>query len=351
VPATPFLGRKEELASVVTHLGSADVRLLTLTGVGGSGKTRLALQSAAEVAERFPGGVSWVSLSPLTDASLVAPSVVQVLGAQDVPEGRLDLAFAERGSRGRVLVLVDNCEHLLPGVAQPIAAMRDVPDVTVLATSRERLQLQGEQVFEVPPLSETDGVRLFVSRASAVGAQVSATAEVEELCERLDQLPLALELAAARTYSSRRANCSIASAHVSICSRARVMSTHASRRYARRLLGRTSCSRPTSGSCFAGWPSSGEGARSKPLKPSATQIPTRCRRSSTRASCGAGRRTVSDATGCSRRSASMRSNASRRAARQNRSAGGMRRTTPVTHSTPSAPGFHTSLRRPSSSVD
>jgi predicted ATPase/class 3 adenylate cyclase len=199
VPATPFLGRKKELASVVTHLGSADVRLLTLTGAGGSGKTRLALQSAAEVAERFPGGVSWISLSPLTDASLVAPSVVQVLGAQDVPEGRLDLAFAERVSRGRVLVLVDNCEHLLPSVAQPIAAMRDVPGVTVLATSRERLQLQGEQVFEVPPLSERDGVRLFVSRATAVGAQVSATAEVEELCERLDELPLALELAAART--------------------------------------------------------------------------------------------------------------------------------------------------------
>ncbi len=199
VPATPFLGRKEELASVVTHLGSPDVGLLTLTGAGGSGKTRLALQSAAEVAERFPGGVSWISLSPLTDASLVAPSVVQVLGAQDVPEGRLDLAFAERVARGRVLVLVDNCEHLLPGVAQPIAAMRDVPGVTVLATSRERLQLQGEQVFGVPPLSETDGVRLFVSRATAVGAQVSATAEVEELCERLDELPLALELAAART--------------------------------------------------------------------------------------------------------------------------------------------------------
>jgi predicted ATPase/class 3 adenylate cyclase len=199
VPATPFLGREEELASVVTQLGAADLRLLTLTGAGGSGKTRLALQSAAEVAERFPGGVSWIPLSPLTDVSLVAPSVAQVLGAEDVPEGRLDLAFAERVSRGRVLVLVDNCEHLLPGVAQPIAALRDVAGVTVLATSRERLQLQGEQVFGVPPLSETDGVRLFVSRASAVGAQVSATAEVEELCERLDELPLALELAAART--------------------------------------------------------------------------------------------------------------------------------------------------------
>jgi predicted ATPase/class 3 adenylate cyclase len=199
VPATAFLGREEELASLVSHLGAPDLRLLTLTGAGGSGKTRLALQSAAEAAERFPGGVSWISLSPLTDASLVAPSVVQALGALDVPEGRLDLAFAERVSRGRVLVLVDNCEHLLPGVAQPIAALRDVPGVTVLATSRERLQLQGELVFGVPPLSEADGVRLFVSRATAIGAQVSATAEVEELCERLDELPLALELAAART--------------------------------------------------------------------------------------------------------------------------------------------------------
>ena len=199
VPATPFLGRSEELASVSAQLSSEGVRLLTLTGAGGSGKTRLALQSAAEVAEAFPGGVSWISLTPLTDASLVASSVVQALGASDVPEGRLDLALAPRASRGRVLVLMDNCEHLLPGVAQPIATIRDVPGVTVLATSRERLQLQGEQVFGVPPLSQSDGVQLFVTRAAAVGGGVAATPDVTELCERLDELPLALELAAART--------------------------------------------------------------------------------------------------------------------------------------------------------
>ena len=199
VPATPFLGRKEELEAVVTHLVSPEVRLLTLTGAGGTGKTRLALQSAAEVAEAFPGGVSWVPLTPLTDASLVAPSVVQTLGAADAPEGRLDIAFAERTARGRTLGLLDNCEHLLPAVASPIAAIRDVPGVTVLATSRERLQLQGEQVFGVPTLSENDGAQLFLARAAAVGARISVTAEVEELCERLDNLPLALELAAART--------------------------------------------------------------------------------------------------------------------------------------------------------
>src|SRR4029453_9249078 len=85
VPATPFLGRKEELASLVTQLAAPDVRLLTLTGAGGSGKTRLALQSAAEVAERFPGGVSWISLSPLTDALLLSPRAKRRpgLGAQD----------------------------------------------------------------------------------------------------------------------------------------------------------------------------------------------------------------------------------------------------------------------------
>ena len=266
----------------------------------------------------FPGGVSWISLSPLTDASLVAPSVVQVLGAQDVPEGRLDLAFAERVSRGRVLVLVDNCEHLLPGVAQPIAAMRDVPGVTVLATSRERLQLQGEQVFDVPPLSETDGVRLFVSRATAVGAQVSATAEVDELCERLDELPLALELAAARTvlFSPRQLLDRLGE-RLDLLTGSRDLdprqqTLRATIEWSHELLSPDERQLLRRLAVFKG-----EGARSKQLKPSATQIPTRCRRSSTRAWCGAGRMTVSDATGCSRRSASMRSNASRRAARQN----------------------------------
>jgi predicted ATPase len=198
VPATPFLGRDAELEAVGSLLSNG-VRLLTLTGVGGTGKTRLALQAAAERANDFPGGVFWVALASLANAELVLPSVIQALGAAESGEEQLAAVVVERTGGRRALLLLDNCEHLLPELATPLAKLRDLPSVRVLATSRERLNLEGEHVFAVPPLFEADAVGLFEARARAAGAPPAAREDIRELCRRLDDLPLALELAAART--------------------------------------------------------------------------------------------------------------------------------------------------------
>ncbi len=199
VPATPFLGREQELREVVALLTREDVRLLTLSGPGGTGKTRLALQAAAEVAEEFPDGLAWVSLSPIRDAALLLSAVAQALEVKEQPGRELaDTLVAHLAGR-RQLLLLDNVEHLLPRAAADVGCLRDAAGVTLLVTSRERLQLQGEQVWPVPPLEVDDGVNLFVTRALALEPVFKASPAVLELCARLDNLPLALELAAART--------------------------------------------------------------------------------------------------------------------------------------------------------
>jgi predicted ATPase len=200
VPATPFLGRERELGEVVGRLADPGTRLLTLTGPGGTGKTRLALQAAAEVASGFPDGVFWVALAPLRDSALVVTAVVQALEvserADEEPAATLGRALLGK----RTLVVLDNIEHLLPAAAAQLAAVAAVcPTLRLLVTSRERLQLQVESVWPVPPLSEHDGERLFVERARAAGVELVVDDALIELCRRLDELPLALELAAART--------------------------------------------------------------------------------------------------------------------------------------------------------
>jgi predicted ATPase/class 3 adenylate cyclase len=191
VPATQFLGRECELNEIGALLGRDDVRLLTLTGPGGTGKTRLALQATGVVAERYDDGVWWVPLASLGDASLVLATVAQVLGAKrDLPE--------HVGDR-RLLLLLDNFEHLIEAAADLAAVLAACPNMTVLVTSRERLQLAGEHEYAVPPLAPPEGVALFLARAGALGVVVEANGPVHELCDRLDNLPLALELAAART--------------------------------------------------------------------------------------------------------------------------------------------------------
>jgi predicted ATPase/class 3 adenylate cyclase len=198
VPATPFLGREHELQEVVALLEREDVRLLTLTGPGGTGKTRLALQAAAEAAGVFPDGLTWVGLSPLRDPALFLPVVAQALQVKEEPGRPIADTLVAQLSGRRLLLLIDNAEHLLPQAADAVARLQP-SGVTLLVTSRERLQLQGEQVWAVPPLGEEDGVALFSARARALDASFRASATVRELCERLDNLPLALELAAART--------------------------------------------------------------------------------------------------------------------------------------------------------
>jgi predicted ATPase/class 3 adenylate cyclase len=199
VPATPFLGRERELAEVTNLLLREDIRVLTLTGSGGTGKTRLALQAAAASAEVYPDGLTWVPLSPLRDPSLALPAVAQALELNEEPGRALADTLAAKLAGAHALFVLDNAEHLLPGVAGELARLRDTDGPTLLVTSRERLRLDGEHVWPVPPLDEDDGVALFVVRARSLDYSFTPTEEVDQLCARLDNLPLALELAAART--------------------------------------------------------------------------------------------------------------------------------------------------------
>ena len=194
-----MVGRELELAEIVELLQREDLRLLTLSGPGGTGKTRLAIQSAAEASESYPDGVWWVSLAPLRDAHLLVSSLADTLQVEEQPGRALAESVAERLAGKRALLLLDNAEHLLPAVAHEIARLRDVAGPTILVTSRERLQLQGEHVYAVPTLADDQGVELFMTRARALEPALQTSPVVVELCSRLDNLPLALELAAART--------------------------------------------------------------------------------------------------------------------------------------------------------
>jgi predicted ATPase len=188
--ATPLIGRQSEVQELVALL-SDGTRLLTVTGPGGTGKTRLALQVAAELVGRPHDGVFWVPLVGLSDSELVLSEIAQAIGAPDDLAGFL---------RGRELLLVlDTFEHLLdaaPAVSDILAA---AGGLRVLVTSRAPLHVSGEREYRLEPLPSSDAAILFVERARAVGTQLEPDATVDAICRRLDGLPLALELAAART--------------------------------------------------------------------------------------------------------------------------------------------------------
>jgi predicted ATPase/class 3 adenylate cyclase len=190
VPSTPFLGRERELGEAVALLASDDIRLLTLTGPGGTGKTRLGLQVAGAVADDFPDGVWWVSLASLDDPELVLETASHELGA------KVELA-AHIGDK-RMLVLFDNFEHLVPAAGGVASLLEACPGLEVLVTSRERLHLTGEQEYPVPPLTPDEAVDFFAARASASDPAFEIDEATAAICRRLDDLPLALELAAAR---------------------------------------------------------------------------------------------------------------------------------------------------------
>jgi predicted ATPase len=184
VQPTPLIGRERELAEVVGLVRTK--RLVTLTGAGGSGKTRLALQAAAELVDEFADGVWFVSLAPLTDASLVEPTIASVVGAKE------DLGSFVRGKK--LLLVLDNLEQLLPQGADAVARV----DAAIIATSRERLNVYREQEYQVQTLPLDEAVALFTERARMLKPGFEPDEHVSAIARRLDGLPLALELAAAR---------------------------------------------------------------------------------------------------------------------------------------------------------
>ena len=190
VPGTPFLGRETELGEVCELLTRDDVRLLTLTGAGGSGKTRLALQSAGALAELFPDGVYWVPLAPLRDPRLVLPGAAKAVGTDD--------GLAEHIADKRLLLLFDNFEHLTDAAPDAAALLATCPSLCLLVTSREPLHVSGEQEYLVPPLVHTEAVDFFTAKARGIRPDFAPDDAVPLICRRLDDLPLALELAAAR---------------------------------------------------------------------------------------------------------------------------------------------------------
>jgi predicted ATPase/class 3 adenylate cyclase len=198
VPAHPFLGRERELPEVLHLIERSDARLLTLTGPGGTGKTRLALQAAGAAAEAHPAGVWWVPLAPLRDPDLVLETAARVIGAK----GDLAEHIADRS----MLVVFDNFEQVVEAAAGVADLLSACPNLRVLVTSREPLHVSGEQEYPVPPLTPDEGVTFFMARARAVRPDFKGDVEVSEICRRLDDLPLALELAAARVkaLSSRQ---------------------------------------------------------------------------------------------------------------------------------------------------
>jgi predicted ATPase/class 3 adenylate cyclase len=182
---SPLVGREGELDEVQALVRAH--RLVTLTGAGGSGKTRLGLQVAAELTDEFKDGVFWVPLAALTDSELVLTTIAATLGARD--------RLAEHIDEKRMLLLLDNLEQIVECAPALAELLESCPNLRLLATSRALLRLSSERGYEVPPLPEHDAVALFRARA----LQTEPLAAVRDICRRLDGLPLAIELAAART--------------------------------------------------------------------------------------------------------------------------------------------------------
>jgi class 3 adenylate cyclase len=184
-PASSFVGREREVAEIGALLRDGS-RLVTLTGPGGTGKTRLALEAAAELVPDFRNGTFWVQLATLRDHTLVGETIGQVLGAKD--------GLAEHIGEREMLLLVDNLEQVIAAAPELASVVEACPNLRLLVTSRERLRVRGETEYPVPPLSDTEAVELFSERS-----KVAPDESVRALCRRLDDLPLAVELAAART--------------------------------------------------------------------------------------------------------------------------------------------------------
>ncbi len=202
IQLTSFVGREKEIAEIKTSLNSS--RLVTLTGSGGTGKTRLSIEVGAQELAHFTNGVWMIELAPLSDPAQIIPALAEVFGLQESPFNSLANLVTDYLRDKKLLLILDNCEHLIQGCARLADdLLHHCINLKILASSREALGIAGELAYHTPSLAEAESTRLFVERARAANPKFVLTnsnrSAIQQICGRLDGIPLAIELAAART--------------------------------------------------------------------------------------------------------------------------------------------------------